>query len=175
MKQMYLFRAACLCVLLGLNSRQTHAQQYDRSAGVRLGGTFGLTYKKFIVDEQAAEVIISNRRSGIQLTIMYLLHQPMHVSFNENFFFYYGVGGHVGSEEHSGIDKVMFQTNVDDFYYEEKNYLTMGIDGMIGVEYRMLNVPITLSLDLKPYLNYVGFRKLKGDFWDASIAIKYVF
>ena len=51
----------------------------------------------------------------------------------------------------------------------------MGIDGIIGIEYRMLSVPITLSLDLKPYLNYIGMRKVKADFWDASIAIKYVF
>lgn len=151
------------------------AQQYDRSSGIRLGGSSGLTFKKFIVDEQAVEVIVSNRKSGIQLTLLYLMHQPMHVSFNDNFFFYYGVGGHVGSEEHGGIDKQLANLDPASFNYVNKNYLTLGIDGMIGIEYRMLEVPITLSIDLKPYMNYVDLRKVKADFWDASIAIKYVF
>ncbi|WP_139793865.1 hypothetical protein [Reichenbachiella faecimaris] len=172
---MYLTRAVWFFMLLILGWGQTQAQQYDRSAGIRLGGSSGLTFKKFIIDEQAVELIVSNRKNGIQLTILHLLHQPMHVSFNENFFFYYGVGGHVGSEKHSGIEKELSNFDPNDFNYVDKNYLTLGIDGMIGIEYRMLSVPITLSMDLKPYLNYVGFRKVKADFWDASIAIKYVF
>lgn len=175
MKQMFLVKAACLFLLLAFSSEHVRAQQYDRSAGVRLGGSSGLTFKKFIVNEQAFEAIVSNRKKGIQLTLMYLMHQPMRVSFNENFYFYYGVGGHIGSEKHGGIDKVLSNTDPTAFDYVHKSYLTMGFDGMIGIEYRMLSVPITLSLDLKPYLNYVGLRKVTGDFWDASIAIKYVF
>lgn len=175
MKQKCLIQAACLCMLLTLSSGQIWAQQYDRSAGVRLGGSLGLTFKKFVVDEQAVEAIVSNRKKGIQLTLMYLMHQPMHVSFNENFYFYYGAGGHVGSERHGGINKVLYNVDPPEYYYTDKNYLTMGIDAIIGIEYRMLSVPITLSLDLKPYINYIGFRELDADFWDASIAIKYVF
>ncbi|WP_420579974.1 hypothetical protein [Reichenbachiella sp.] len=175
MKQMCLVKVVYLLVLLIFSSGFSLAQQYDRSAGIRLGGSSGLTFKKFIVDEQSIEAIVSNRRSGIQLTVLHVLHQPMHVSFNENFYFYYGVGGHIGSEEHSGIDKELSNADPTEFEYIEKNYLTMGIDGIIGIEYRMLSVPITLSLDLKPYLNYIGMRKVKADFWDASIAIKYVF
>lgn len=152
-----------------------YGQQYERSAGIRLGGSSGLTFKKFLVNEQAIEAILSGRKGGIQLTALLLMHHPMHVSFNENFFFYYGVGGHIGSEKHHDISKVMLNDDSMLFRYEDKSYLTLGIDGMIGIEYRMLSVPITLSLDLKPYLNYVGLRKLKADFWDASIAIKYVF
>lgn len=175
MKQVYILKVVCLFMLFIISYGHSKAQQYDRSAGIRLGGSSGLTFKKFIVDEQSIEAIISNRRSGIQLTILHLIHQPMHVSFNENFYFYYGVGGHVGSEEYSGIDKELSNADPTEFNYIEKNYLTMGIDGMIGIEYRMLSVPITLSLDLKPYLNYIDMRKIKADFWDASIAIKYVF
>jgi len=175
MKHKYGLILTGLFTLLVFSTEPAQAQQYDRSGGVRLGGSSGLTFKKFIVNEQAIEAIVSNRENGIQLTVMYLMHQPMNVSFNDNFFFYYGVGGHVGSENHGGIDKELSNTDPTNFNYAEKSYLTMGIDGMIGIEYRMLNVPITLSLDLKPYLNYLGFKKVKADFWDASIAIKYVF
>ncbi len=170
-----LFRTVCFLMLMVIGAERVQAQQYDRSAGVRLGGSSGLTYKKFIIDEQAVEAIVSSRKNGVQLTVMYLIHQPMHVSFNENFYFYYGVGGHIGSEKHGGIDKVLSNSDPTTFDYVDKNYLTMGIDGMFGLEYRMLSVPITLSLDMKPYINYVGLRKVKADFWDAAIAIKYVF
>lgn len=162
-------------LLIIVCSSQTYGQQYDRSAGIRLGGSSGLTFKKFVVNEQALEVIVSNRKEGIQLTGLYMMHQPMHVSFNENFYFYYGVGGHIGVEKHGDISKIYANNDPTIFTYENISYLTLGIDGMIGVEYRMLSVPITLSLDLKPYLNYVGMRKVKADFWDASIAIKYIF
>lgn len=171
----YLVKVVGIVMLFTFCFAQVQAQQYDRSAGIRLGGSSGLTFKKFIIDEQAIEVIVSNRKSGVQLTGLFLMHQPMHVSFNDNFYFYYGVGGHIGVEEHDNLDKILSSSDPNDFLYEEKSYLTLGIDGMIGIEYRMLSVPITFSLDLKPYLNYVGLRKVKADFWDASIAIKYVF
>jgi len=46
---------------------------------------------------------------------------------------------------------------------------------MAGIEYRMLGIPMTLSLDIVPYMNYAGFRKLEVDFWNVSFGIKYVF
>jgi hypothetical protein len=151
------------------------AQQYDKSAGIRLGGTSGLTFKKFIVDEQAIETIVSSRRDGVQVTVTWIMHHPMEVSFNENFFFYYGVGGHIGVEKHDDISKQLYSENPPLFNYENKSFLSLGADALIGVEYRMLNVPITFNLDMKPYVNYVGMRKLEAKFWDVAIAIKYIF
>jgi len=151
------------------------AQQYNRSAGIRIGGTSGVTYKKFIVEEESLELILSGRNNGIQLTTLYLFHHPMQISFNENFYFYYGVGGHLGMEQFDQYEKVLFNDDPNNFFYSEKQYFTVGIDAMAGIEYRMFSVPITLSLDIKPYVNYIGLRYLKADFWDASIAIKYIF
>lgn len=150
------------------------SQQYDRSAGIRLGGTSGLTYKKFIVEEQAFETIISNRSSGVQVTGLIIFHQPMEFSFDENFYFYYGAGAHVGMEKHGDIHKVPFN-GTQDYRYVNKEFVAVGVDAIAGVEYRLLSVPITMSIDLKPYINYVGLRKLKTDFWDVSIGFKYLF
>lgn len=152
-----------------------HAQEYDRSAGLRLGGTSGITYKKFLVHEQAIEFLISGRNNGVQLTGLYVYHQPMAVSSNENFYFYYGVGGHVGSEEFDDLNKRVISQSPDAFTYQKDQFFTIGVDAIAGVEYRLFSVPITLSFDIKPHFNYVGLRYLKADFWDSSITIKYIF
>ena len=67
-------------------------QDYDRAAVVRLGSTSGLTYKKFIVEREAIEMIVSGRNDGTQFTALYEFHKPMEVAFeDENFHFYYGI------------------------------------------------------------------------------------
>ena len=169
---MNLLRSAGIILLLSLPTLVS-AQQYGKSAGIRLGGTSGITYKQFIVNEQAIETIVSGRNGGVQLTILWTMHHPMEISFNENFYFYYGVGGHLGMEKHDDITKKL--DTVSGFWYESKKYIALGVDALIGIEYRMLNIPITLSMDMKPYLNYVGMRKLDGQFWDVAIAVKYIF
>lgn len=151
------------------------AQQYNRSAGIRLGGTSGITYKKFIVDEQAVEFLLSGRNNGIQATAMYVYHTPMEISFNENFYFYYGFGGHVGMEQFDEYEKQIVSRDPDSFFFRNEDYFTMGVDAMAGVEYRLFSVPITFSIDVKPYFNFIGLRYTKADFWDTSITVKYIF
>ena len=79
-------------------STSLSAQSYDQSAGVRLGGSSAVTYKKFLAPEEAVEFLFSGRNEGAQLGIMYVAHKPMEFSFNENFYGYYGLGGHLGLE-----------------------------------------------------------------------------
>lgn len=148
-------------------------QQYKQSAGVRLGHTSGFTYKKFIVGEQAVELLLSGRRDGIQFSTLYKWHEPLELSFNENFYFYYGMGAHVGYERYDGLNKVLVAT--DDFIFERQTYFVIGADAIVGLEYRWLSLPITVGFDVKPYFNYIGFRHMDANFWDASISFKYIF
>jgi len=62
-----------------------------------------------------------------------------------------------------------------DIIHAEKTFFTMGIDGIIGMEYRLLGFPLTFGLDIKPYLNFVGMRNLDFRFWDTALSIKYTF
>ena len=62
-----------------------------------------------------------------------------------------------------------------EFIYEERSFFVMGVDLDLGVEYRWLEVPVTFGFDLKPYLNFVGMRYSRTQFWDAAISVKYVF
>jgi len=156
-----------------------NAQSYEHSAGVRLGGTSGLTYKKFIVEEQAIEVTLSGRNEGIQLGLNYVQHSQMDFSFNENFYLYYGVGGHLGMERFTNLGKSIAPSfNIDnptEFTLDDKNYFVMGVGGIIGLEYRWLSIPMTISFDVKPYFNFIGMRYTETKFWDAAISFKYIF
>lgn len=148
---------------------------YSQSAGIRLGQTSAMTFKKFVIDEEALEISLSGRKDGLQMTAMYIFHLPMEFSFNENFYAYYGLGGHFGFEKFSRLDKTLTSIDPPTFVFEDRSYYTMGADAIIGLEYRWLSVPVTIGFDIKPYINFVGLRYLRNHFWDSGISFKYVF
>jgi len=150
-------------------------QHYERALGVRLGYSPGITYKKFIVEDEAIELIVSSRNDGTQFTTLYEFHNPLEVGFEENFYVYYGVGGHLGFERFDDLNKVLVSEDPVEFVFEDKSYFTMGLDIIAGVEYRYLTVPMTIAFELKPYFTFVGMRYTKSTFWDAGFSIKYVF
>lgn len=151
------------------------AQSYDQSAGVRLGHTSGFTYKKFIEDEKAFEFLLSGRRNGLQVTGYYINHLPVDLSFNDRFYFYYGLGAHIGTERYFGYRKELDPTDPRKFSYLGTNFFTMGIDGVLGAEYRIPSLPVTVALDVKPYFNYIGLRYTHIVFWDTAFSVKYIF
>jgi len=152
------------------------AQEYERAAGVRLGHTSGLTYKRYVVETEAVEMILSGRNEGMQFTAIYEFHEPMEVGFEEsNFYFYYGIGAHVGFEKYDDLSKVLISETPLEFVFEDKSYFAVGLDAMVGVEYRYLIVPMTIGFEVKPYFNFIGMRYIKSQFWDAAISIKYIF
>ena len=150
-------------------------QLYEKSGGIRLGHTSGLTYKKFVLEDEAMELILSGRNDGLQFTAIYLFHEPMEFSFNDRFYLHYGLGGHIGYEKFDDLAKVLSNAAGDEFIYEERSFFAMGIDASLGIEYRWLEIPATFGFDIKPYFNFIGMRYTKAKFWDAAISFKYVF
>ena len=173
MKLIYLIGIVCLFY----TTDTLWAQSYEHSAGVRAGHTSGLTYKKFLVEEQAIETLVSGRNEGIQVTVSYLKHSQLEFSFNDNFYVYYGIGGHIGIERFDDLEKSIIPDDEGQptFLFEDKNYFTMGVDATVGLEYRWLSIPMTLSFDVKPYFNFIGMRYTRNRFWDAGFSFKYVF
>ncbi len=165
-----------LFTLITIASLSLNAQQlYEKSGGIRLGHTSGLTYKKFFNEGEAVELLLSGRNDGMQFTILYHFHEPMEFSFNDRFYLHYGIGGHLGYEKFDDLAKVLSNAEGDEFVFEELSFFVMGVDAGLGIEYRWLEVPITLGFDLKPYFNFIGMRYTRTKFWDAAISFKYVF
>ncbi|MDH5610277.1 MAG: hypothetical protein OEY56_12445 [Cyclobacteriaceae bacterium] len=167
----YLLVLLLVCAGLFVYGQSTYLQ----SGGIRLGHSSGFTLKKFIVGEEAIEVLLSGRKEGCQLTAMYLFHEPMEIAFSENFYVFYGIGGHAGYERHFGKNKVLVNTNPYEYVFADKSYFVIGADLVLGLEYRWLSVPVSLGFDVKPYFNYMGMRYIDARFWDSAISFKYIF
>lgn len=153
------------------------AQEYKNSAGFRLGKTDGVTYKRFLTDNAAIEFMLGfgGYDNGTQIYSIYQWHYQIPTPFTESLYMYYGVGGHAG----------YINTNINRNYYtndstvvtenESKAYYTIGVDGVIGLEYRIFAVPMTVSMELKPYFEYYGLRYTQFRFWDFGFTVKYIF
>ncbi|WP_420316861.1 hypothetical protein [Ekhidna sp.] len=163
-------------IILFIISFTSSAQQlYEKSSGIRIGHTSGLTFKKFVTEDEAVELLLSGRNEGMHFAVQYLFHEPMEFSFNDRFYLHYGIGGHVGYEKFDDLSKTLSNAAGDEFIYEPKSFFIMGVDASLGIEYRWLEVPATFGFDIKPYFNFIGMRHTKAKFWDAAISFKYVF
>ncbi|HZK07473.1 MAG TPA: hypothetical protein VFC92_04685 [Bacteroidales bacterium] len=121
--------------------------QYNFAIGLRSGGTSGLTLKK-MNPASAFEGIIGFWHDGLSVTILWEKYSP---AFNEpGFNWYYGGGGHVAfyGDDFDGRGPSWYHHHYD----EDDTGVGLGIDGIVGLEYKIPNVPIAISLDVKPYL-----------------------
>ena len=154
MKKSFLTLAFLVVFLLDSN-----AQDYKTGIGIRGGLSNGLTVKHFISSESALEGLLTARWNGFLVTGLYEKHaQAFGVS---GLYWYYGFGAHIGAWNH----------NYKHDRYD--NYSVIGIDGIIGIEYNITEIPFNISLDYKPGLNVLG--KPLGMSDEVALSIRYVF
>ena len=151
--------ALVLCV-----SVAAQAQSYSTGIGFRGGIASGLTVKHFIKSDAAIEGILSTnfRHRGTVITVLYEKHAP---AFNaKGLQWYYGLGGHVGF--HEGRH---YYDRGHKHYHD--NVVALGVDGILGLEYYIRDIPFTIGADIKPYINIPS----GGGFWDSALHVRYVF
>ena len=145
---------------------------YTTAIGLRGGDLGGLTFKHFTRPDGALEVILGlgYRHPRIfALTVLYEKHTP---AFDvPGMRWYYGGGGHVtvvGSR--SGYYRYPWGVR----RYYEGDALGLGIDGIVGLEYKIPPIPFAISFDLKPYIEVLSPG---GVFWslDPALGIKLTF
>lgn len=151
-----------LCSILGCIVFQSEAQPYQTGIGIRGGATSGLSAKHFIGESAAVEGILGLQFDGFKITGLYELHSG---AFDQkNLFWYYGIGAHVG----------IYNDGYDPPYsdYDYGADPVFGIDGVLGLEYKIEEIPITFSLDIKPFLEFTD-----PDFYlfDAGLSVRYTF
>ncbi|OFX68538.1 MAG: hypothetical protein A2X12_01330 [Bacteroidetes bacterium GWE2_29_8] len=144
----------------------TYSQDYKSGIGVRAGYSNGISFKSFISNKNALEFFATNRYGGFALTGMYLFQDQSVNPFDvEDLSFYYGLGAHVGYYDKDRYYSFNYIVNDQVF--------NLGVDCVFGAEYKVPTVPITLSIDVKPFIDFIGnVRFLPLDF---GISIRYVF
>ncbi len=145
-----------------------NSPNYKTAIGIRGGETSGLTVKQFVRSDKAIEGIIGFWHRGLSGTILFEKYAP---AFNvSGLNWYYGAGGHVAFE--TGGSATYYRNDRHNHYRDGS--IGLGVDGLVGMEYKIPSTPLALSLDVKPYVEVVT----KGSTWfslDPGLGIKVVF
>ena len=150
MKRLKIFLITVASILFAGSALK--AQNYNWAIGVRGGVTAsGITVKYNFDPANAIEGIVDFAQ-GFNLYALYERNIPV---IAEGFNFYYGAGANIGSWGHHDGE------------------FTFGIDGIVGLEYKIASLPLAFSLDYKPNLNLI--QKAKFHATDFGLGIKVAF
>ncbi|RMG22344.1 MAG: hypothetical protein D6730_16640 [Bacteroidetes bacterium] len=171
MKQVLITLVALLCLLLP----QSRAQDYQTALGMRIGPYYGLTFKHFLAETSALELILITRSRGAGFTGLYEIHRPLlDVSGLRA---YGGIGGHVNVFRYRPKNDSPWNWDNDQegdgLVLGDAYRMQIGMDMLLGVEYKIEDFPFNLSLDWKPALNLIGDQGLSAD--QVAISIRFVF
>jgi hypothetical protein len=146
-------------------------ESYSNAIGLRAGETSGITFKHFFnASDNAVEAIVGFWPYDLKLTALY----EHYVSTNtKGLRWYYGGGGHVVA----GYGRTGYYPYSDvRFYSYRYSYpgFGIGIDGIIGAEYKIPKIPFAVSLDVKPFIEINNTPDIFMAF-DPGFGIKYTF
>ena len=131
------------------------SSDYTTALGVKFyPGAISL--KHFVSDDNALEGIAYFWNRGSRITGLYEIHRDLDNAGGLKW--YIGPGAHVG-----------FYSNK--YYAGGGTYI--GVDGVIGLDYKIKNAPINLSLDWQPSFEFGDGARFSGN-W-GGFAIRYVF
>ncbi|MBC6988164.1 MULTISPECIES: hypothetical protein [Hymenobacter] len=191
MKQLF---PRLMILLLLLTSGAAHAQSkkgrssgsagagYNTGLGLRAGGySSGLTFKHFISGKNgvAFEGLVTTEYKAHGARVTLLLEKHLPVADVKNLQFYYGAGGHVGSYrgryyyvgrwETRGKHKDVYYT----YYEDDTNYIAFGADLILGLEYKLPDLPFVVGVDYKPFFEV--FDGYSGFYNDAALSLRFTF
>jgi hypothetical protein len=134
-------------------SQQTMAQSsYQTALGVKVWDGGGISLKHFVGGNNALEGIGYFWRQGARITGLYEIHGPINNAGGLQW--YIGPGAHVG-------------------FYNDRygNGSFIGIDGVLGLDYKFNGAPINVSLDWQPSFEFGDARGFTGN-W-GGLGIRY--
>lgn len=149
-----------------------NAQDYDRIIGVRGGIISGITYKWFEDDENAYEAMFSIKNRGIRISGFKEVHNPYLWEFSNKLFFFYGYGVHAGIYGKYKNEFSFIKTN---YINTKRRYTVLGLDAILGVEYRVLRYPFVIGLEYIPFFDLFGPNYFNLHLGNTALSIKMKF
>lgn len=154
-----------ICTLPAISAAgQSLTGDYKAAIGLRAGETSGLTFKFRTSNVARVELIAGIWSDWLSFTGLYERHTD---AFKvDGMKWYYGAGGHAA-----------FETG--DYYNGGRSYTrgsdyALGVDGIVGLEYKIPPIPFAISLDIKPLMEI--YRN--GDLYfgiDPALGVKFTF
>jgi hypothetical protein len=136
----------------------TAQSPYNKAIGIKFPAGTGLTYKKFVTQKAAMEFQALYATESFRLAGLYEFHFPF--SKAEGLNWYVGPGAHLG-----------FYKNQYQKSYSSK--MDLGIDGVIGLDYKFNGLPVNVSLDWQPSVSFSGNSGANASY--GGVAVRYAF
>lgn len=156
-KLFFVFTVSLLTTAIAFG--QATGTEYRTAAGVKIWPG-AITVKHFIKDEVALEGLGYFWNYGFRFTGLYEFHGDINGA--PGLKWYVGPGAHIGF--------------YDDDWRRNDDYrddgVDLGVDGVIGLDYKIKGAPINLSIDWQPsftFVSRVDFRSWGG------IAVRFAF
>ena len=150
------------------------AQIKTRQAGFRMGYRSGIFYQ---LSHEAgnAEIayngMLSFNNNGFQATGLKIFYGTSLNSISPNLVFAWGYGGHAGFFYD---DHVRFLG--ENYYFSRNRFCPLiGMDGWLSAEYRITDIPLNISLNVKPFIELTFPSFMRVSPWDFAVSISYVF
>lgn len=124
---------------------------YTKSFGVKVYPG-ALSYKSFYTNTKAIEASGYITLDGFWLSILNEIHTP--INEDNQLAWYIGYGGHLGiwSEEWRKKNNTLDKSNI-----------SVGFDGIIGLDYKVKHTPLNVSIDWQPSFSIIqGYFKNQG-------------
>ena len=151
-----------------------NAQERKHELGLRLGLSSGISYTMHVDQFRAYKGLLSFREGGVQITAMIESSRPLYVNFTDKLYYYTGIGAHVGFTRFQ--PRRSFFTNPFNFSYSYGHFApVMGLDGIIGIEFRFDRTPLAFAIDAKPFFELFGQSIFRLSVFDIGISMKYSF
>jgi len=143
-----------LATLVQAQSKSSNGHSYRTALGVKVWDGGGISFKHFLTDKNAIELIGYFWSQGTRITGLYEIHGPINGA--PGLLWYIGPGAHIG----------FYNTKYGDGAFA-------GIDGVLGLDYKFNGAPINVSLDWQPSFEFGDGRGFVGS-W-GGLGIRYTF
>jgi hypothetical protein len=149
-------------------------QAVMKQAGLRTGYRGGFFYQ-VTSDAGNAELgynaLLSFSNNGVQITALKVVYETSLSEISPELYFAWGYGGHTGFvyTDHLGFLGERFS------FKGERFCPIIGADGWLSAEYRFRDIPLNISLNVKPFveLTIPAFVKIMPA--DFGLSVSYAF
>lgn len=159
-----------IIILLCL-SPAAFSQFYHKEVGVRGGYSSGITFRVNLEETLSYEAQLNYRDHGAIITMFRQKHMEFGMDRMGNWEFLYGFGIHTGFY-YTDSYKILNRT-----IYFGRDIFTpiLGMDGYLGIDYKLVEVPMSLGVSFQPYME-ISMKQVFGiNLWDFGFHVRYLF
>ncbi|HMH21304.1 MAG TPA: hypothetical protein VK563_05995 [Puia sp.] len=150
-----------LVMLTGIKAdAQSMGSSYETAVGVKFWPG-ALSIKHFTQENRALEGLVNFWDHGFRVTGLYEIHGDINGA--PGLKWYVGPGAHIGFYNGNWYH--------GDYYYRDGGF-SLGVDGVLGLDYKFSGAPIAVSLDIQPYIELVNHAYF--DVW-GGLGVRYTF